>query len=231
MLTQSYFPNTEGDRVVWLTNFDTKIQIHATALALNPAELATTLTDIDFYVWVLQTWYPSIQQSALESTAYKLLIGYGTESHVIAVPSHAAITSPAPTPLPGVLTRLFNLIARIKIGTGYTESIGLDLGIVGSVVSSTPQTPEYTVTTERGPEIEQVSISFIKYRHDGVSIYSRRNQGDWEFLAVAMVKPWLDNRALVDPLLPEVREYRLRYWDKGDANGEYSAVQRVNVGP
>ena len=231
MLTQSYFPNTEGDRVVWLTNFDTKIQIHATALALNPVELATTLTDIDFYVWVLQTWYPSIQQSALESTAYKLLIGYGTESHVIAVPAHAAITSPAPTPLPGVLTRLFNLIARIKIGTGYTESIGLDLGIVGSVVSSTPQTPEYTVTTERGPEIEQVSISFIKYRHDGVSIYSRRNQGDWEFLAVAMVKPWLDNRALIDPLLPEVREYRLRYWDKGDANGEYSAVQRVNVGP
>ncbi len=76
MLTQSYFPNTEGDRVVWLTNFDTKIQIHATALALNPVELATTLTDIDFYVWVLQTWYPSIQQSALESTAYKLLIAW-----------------------------------------------------------------------------------------------------------------------------------------------------------
>ena len=46
-----------------------------------------------------------------------------------------------------------------------------------------------------------------------------------------MVKTYLDLRPLLDPLLPEIREYRLRYWDKGDANGEYSAVQRVNVGP
>ena len=67
--------------------------------------------------------------------------------------------------------------------------------------------------------------------HDGISIESRRNNGAWEFLAIAMVKPWYDERPLLEPSAPEIREYRLRWWDKGQANGEISPVQKVTVGP
>jgi hypothetical protein len=35
---------------------------------------------------------------------------------------------------------------------------------------------------------------------------------------------------LVEPKLPEVREYRLRWWDKGEPNGEFSPVQKIVVG-
>ena len=231
MTTQSYFPKNEADRIIWLSNFVLKIPLHSTTLTLSPAEVALTLTDLNYFIWLLQSWYPSIQQSALEATAYKNIIGYGPDTPSCALPNHAAIVAPSPTPEPGVLTRLFNFIARIKIGTGYTESIGLDLGLIGSIDTSAHLTPDFTVTTERGATTEQANISFTKYRHDGVSIDSRRNNGDWEFLAVAMLKPYLDSRPLLDPLLPETREYRLRYWDKGDPNGEHSAVQRVNVGP
>ena len=231
MSITNYFPTSEASRIIWLTNFSTKLQAHATVLALNPPELALTLTDITYYVWLIQTWYPGIQQSAFEATAYKNLIANGSNSPLCALPIHAAITPPTPIPVPGVLTRLANLVARIKIGTGYTESIGLDLGVIGTEDVSEHLTPDYTVSTERGEHIEQANISFTKYRHDGVYIEGRRNQGDWEFLGVAMVKPWLDTRPLLALLSPEIREYRLRWWDKGAANGELSAVQRVTVGP
>ena len=231
MITQSYFPKIEADRVIWLSNFVTKVQIHATVLALNPAELALTLTDVNYYNWILQTWYPAIQQSAIEATAFKGIMGFGPATPLCTLPIHAPMTAPTPAPEPGVLTRLYNLVARIKIGTGYTDSIGLDLGIVGGVDATEHLTPEYTVMTERGPLIEQVNISYIKYRHDGISIDSRRNNGTWAFLAISMVKPYLDIRPLLDPLAPEIREYRVRWFDKGEANGEHSAVQRVTVGP
>ena len=231
MINQSYFPKNEANRVIWLSNFNTKLLIHGTELTIDPAEQALTITDIGYYIWMLQTWYPSIQQSAFEATALKNNIGNGPSKPICTLPVHSAITPPGQMPIPGVLTRLFNLIARIKISKGYTESIGVDLGVVGGFDATEHLTPEYTVTTERGASIEQANISFTKYGHDGVSIDGRRNQGDWEFLAISMLKPWLDTRPLLDPLLPEIREYRLRFWDKGDANGEHTAVQRVTVGP
>ncbi len=231
MINQSYFPKSEANRVVWLSNFNSKLQLHGTELTIDPTEQALTITDINYYIWLLQTWYPSIQQSAFEATALKNNIGNGPSTPICTLPVHSTITPPGQMPIPGVLTRLFNLVARIKMNKSYTESIGLDLGIVGGLDATEHLTPEYTVTTERGALIEQANINFTKYGHDGVSIDGRRNQGDWEFLAVAMLKPWLDTRPLLDPLLPEIREYRLRFWDKGDANGEHTAVQRVTVGP
>ena len=42
-------------------------------------------------------------------------------------------------------------------------------------------------------------------------------------------KPHYDTRPLLDPNLPEVREYRLRWWDKGLPNGEFSPVQKIVV--
>jgi len=43
-------------------------------------------------------------------------------------------------------------------------------------------------------------------------------------------KPHYDTRPLIDPNLPEVREYRLRWWDKGEPNGEFGPVQKIVVG-
>jgi hypothetical protein len=43
--------------------------------------------------------------------------------------------------------------------------------------------------------------------------------------------PWYDERDLLVDNVPEIHEYRLRSWDKGIANGENTAVQRLNIGP
>ena len=56
------------------------------------------------------------------------------------------------------------------------------------------------------------------------------NGGEWTFLAVHTVQPFLDERPISQGLSYEVREYRLRWWDKSVAHGEWSAIQKIAVG-
>jgi hypothetical protein len=149
MANQAYFPASEADRVVWLTHFRAKLPAHAAELSLATDELANILADIDFYVWILHTLNPAAQQYAQENTAYKLLIATGAGSDAVPVPAMPIFDQPpAPRP-PGVLPRLFNFVQRLKINTVYTESIGQDLGVIGSQDTSVHPIPDFTATTER----------------------------------------------------------------------------------
>ena len=73
-------------------------------------------------------------------------------------------------------------------------------------------------------------LDFTKFNHQGVHIGSRRNNGAWELLGIDTEKPYVDDRPLLAANTPEIREYRLRFWDKGQANGDWSPVQRATVG-
>ena len=73
-------------------------------------------------------------------------------------------------------------------------------------------------------------IDFKKYGHDGIWIESRINGGEWAFLAIDTVKPYYDERPLAPGNTHETREYRMRWWDKSEAHGEWSSVQKAVVG-
>ena len=51
------------------------------------------------------------------------------------------------------------------------------------------------------------------------------------FLAIDTEVPYLDDRPLQVAGTPEVRKYRLRYWDKGNPNGDWSDTATITVGP
>jgi hypothetical protein len=65
----------------------------------------------------------------------------------------------------------------------------------------------------------------------GVYIESRRGTGDWEFLGIDTESPYKDERALLVATQPEIREYRMRFWDKGTPNGGWTDVVKVTVSP
>lgn len=52
----------------------------------------------------------------------------------------------------------------------------------------------------------------------------------WTVPARAWIVPARDDRALVADGTPESRDYRLRWWDKDEAHGDWSLVQTVLVG-
>ena len=222
---------SEAERSVWLAHFRTKLPVHRMELGFSLDDIASTLADIDFYIWLVQSWSSAVRKNAMEASAFKTLIRTGSGSELVALPVHV-VFDPEPVPvLPGVLTRLFNLIQRIKMAATYNLVVGKDLGIISTQSTADSDVPDFTVTTERGSTIERFKLNFTKYNHGGVIVESRRNGGPWEVLGFAVTKPWYDDRALLVDTAPEVREYRLRWWDKGEANGEYTPVQKVTVAP
>ena len=230
MSNQSYFPASEADRVLWFTNFIVKLPIQGPKLGLSATEISDAVADSVCYIWIVKDWNGALQQKALEATTYKSLIANGIGSDIVPLPASLVFDQAPPMRAPGVLTRTSTLVQKIKLSPNYTDSIGQDLGTISVQDNSAHLVPEFTVSTERGSSGERVKLIFTKYSHDGVSIECRRNDGSWEIIGIAMQKPWYDERPLLVINSPESREYRLRWWDKGTANGELTPVQKVTVG-
>lgn len=235
MAVQPYYPRREPDQIPWLNNYRVKIATHGATVGLTAGEITATQNDLTFYGWLLETWHPQVTQDGREATAYKKLIAQGGVPNVspIAVPIGTVFPSPpAPAPvLPGVLKRLFAQVTRLKTSAGYNDMIGQDLEVIGAEAVDTHLFPEFNVQVEDGPSCQCARLEFTKFGHAGVYVESRRNAGAWEFLAIDTLKPYVDQRPLLVSGQAEAREYRMRFWDAGESNGDWSPVQKASIGP
>jgi hypothetical protein len=190
MSHQGYFPSSEAERSVWWAYFRTRLSVHCVELGFSLDDIASTLADIDFYICLVQSWNPTVQKNAMEASAFKELIGTGLGSELVALSVHLVFDSEPVPLLPGVLTRLFNLTQRIKMVATYKLIVGKELGIIGTQSTADSDEPDFTVITERGSTIERVKLTFTRYSHGGVTVESRRNDSQWEFLGIVVTKPW-----------------------------------------
>lgn len=237
MKTQRYYPNRISDQVPWLTNFATKLPNYETPLGLPPAHVDACVASCNCLVFVLGPWLTAVRDFGPTATTAMELLMSGSGPDPVVLPGFtppAMPTGVAAVP-PGALNRLFDLVQLIKNSPGYTDTIGTDLGIIGATVAgavAAGQTaPDAKFTVVQGPTGKNVQINFGKHGHMGVYIESQRGTGPFEFVAIDTEVPYLDARPLLVAGTPEVRQYRLRYWDKGLANGDWSAIVSVTVGP
>ncbi|WP_295446709.1 hypothetical protein [uncultured Thiodictyon sp.] len=230
MRTRHYFPQAETDRINWLKHYIARLLKHGPRLGLGAEEMAATQADIDYLIWVFVIWNPAIQQYSVDATTAKGFLTTGTDDDPVQLPTLAAFADPPPAVLPGVFNRLFNQVQRLKLHPAYTEAIGQDLGILGSSGIPDEAPPTFTLTVEKLSDRTRVCIDYPKHGHGGVVVDSRINQGDWLPLGHFTQKTIHDDRALVVAGTPESRDYRLRWWDKDEAHGEWSLVQTVLVG-
>ena len=70
-----------------------------------------------------------------------------------------------------------------------------------------------------------------KWDHTALHIESRRGGGDWEKLTVTSETTHRDPRPLLDPAQPEIREYRVRYYEDSAPTGEWSPVAKATLSP
>ena len=71
---------------------------------------------------------------------------------------------------------------------------------------------------------------FVRVLGGSRRVPSRCGTGPWEMLAIDLESPYFDERPLLVAGQPEVREYRMRWYDKDGPNGDWSPVQKVTVG-
>ena len=60
-------------------------------------------------------------------------------------------------------------------------------------------------------------------------VQSRRGGGDWETLEIDLESPYLDERPLLTPAQPEMRDYRLQFYEDDAPTGDFTAVAMVTV--
>jgi hypothetical protein len=150
MPSQSYVPTNEAARLVWLGNYKAKLPILGALCGLSAAEIAETLNDIACVMWMMQIWYPVIQQGALGATAFKTLMTNGSGSTPLTLPRLPEFADAPRMCLPGVFPRISNQVVRIKASPGYTEVIGRELGIIGHNDDLQYPVPDLTASLEQG---------------------------------------------------------------------------------
>ena len=241
MTHQKWYPTRIANQIPWLRNFSTKLPGYETTLDLPPAHVDACVASCNFVIYVLEQWLAAVRTLGPAATEAVDLLLSGSGPSAVVLPVFAAPTLPtgvASVP-PGALNRLFDLVAVIKKAPAYTDVIGEDLGIVAPAPAGgggPDSAPDHSVPVVRleivqGAQQQGVRLSFVKHGHMGVWIESRRAGGAWEFLAIDTDSPYLDERALLTAGQPEIREYRLRFWDKGTPNGDWTDIAKITVAP
>ena len=233
MKRQDYYPSRIADQIPWLENFRTKLPTYTATLGLLPATVDAAVASARYTIYVLSQWLSAVRAFGPASTeAVDALLG-GTGAGAMVLPAFTVPAPPAGVAAvpPGSLTRLFDLIREIKEANAYTEAIGLDLGIVGSPDTASHPAPGLRAEAVQGTGCQCVRLPFQKWGHQGVTLESRRGGGNFEQLAIDTESPYLDERPLLIPTAPEIREYRARFWDKGTPNGDWTDVVKVTVSP
>ena len=135
MKRNSFWPTRQGDQIVWLGNFYTKLPTHSLALDLNTDQLKAGLADAGWLLFILETWLPAVRAWNLGCTNASNDAQTGDGSALSVLPGFTPPVPPAGVLAvnTGALTRLFALVQLIKDGGKCTPAISADLGIVGSV--------------------------------------------------------------------------------------------------
>ncbi|MBI3880268.1 MAG: hypothetical protein HY301_09420 [Verrucomicrobia bacterium] len=131
----------------------------------------------------------------------------------------------------GALARIFAWVQAAKTKPTYTDTIGTTLRIIGPEDAATHNAPEFKLKLDHQGGQQVVRISFKKFGNPGVAVWSKRAGGAWELVAIVLTSPFTDERPLLTAGTPEVRDYRLQFFDGTSAVGDFSDVASVTVAP
>jgi hypothetical protein len=232
MNSRSYYPSKVAEMPEWNDNFISKAPALETPLGLPSAHLDACIASLKYVNYVLGVWQVAVRGFGPAATSAVDLLLYGSGPSAVVLPAFApdALPTGVASVPPGALNRLFDFVALIKASPGYTDVIGLDLRIVARQDTTEHPVPEFTLKLEQGDGHQNVRLDFTKYGHQGVWIESRVNNGAWVFLAIDTLKPYIDARPLAIAGQSEIREYRMRWLDDAEPNGDWSPVQKTTVG-
>jgi hypothetical protein len=232
MKRKPYFPETTLGRPEWFHNFAVELPIANVTLGLPALEVAKKVKEALWLEYVTGPYLTAVRKFGPAGTAGVEEAFYGTSPGPLVLPTFSAPDLGTVEPQPaGTLEILFNYVKTIKARTTYTEAIGLKLGIVGAEDATENPLPTFTLKVEMGDTCQCVRLNFKKYKRQGVAIYSQRGTGPVELIGIDMASPYLDTRPLLAAPAPEVRHYKLRYYEDDAPVGDFTEIQTVTVAP
>ncbi len=242
MKRKRYFPDLVAERPEWFGNLANELPQANTILGMDAADVAARVADARYCEYLCGDWLTWIRECGPAATAAVETLFYGTSPGDYLAPvftppmmslGDATATPPIPATVPvpaGALRRIQDFVKEIKSKPAYTNDLGLQLGIVGEEDSAEHPVPKFSLKLEDGAgDCQCVRIRFKKFGRQGVVVWSRRGGGAWEKLGIDLNSPYVDQRPLLTPGTPEVRDYRLQFYDDDAAIGDFSPTQSATV--
>jgi hypothetical protein len=227
-------PRADAELALWLTNFSTSFEAHAAALGFAEADVNSVKADAAMVNFLVGDFLPTYKSAFQSRTSFKnRVIGGPAGAAAVAVPGPPS-TGPVPAAVaPGIVARLRVLVQRIQLAPGYTEAVGIELGINSSDSGgSAPDTPPKPTLKARSNGPGTVQVDFTKERYDGVHIESRRvGEVEWHSLGLDNYSPYIDDRPPAEAGRPEARQYRARYMLRDQPTGEWSDIVTATFVP
>ena len=134
MSNQPYYPSNEGKQLLLFTNLQTKIAGYYTQLEIPPLRQAKLTLVLAWLIWGLANLcaHPAQKRPRRHQLSRRHCHRPKRSATSAAPPIPPTLTAPDGTPFFGMLTWLFEEIARWKTAEGWTDIIGKDLGIIGA---------------------------------------------------------------------------------------------------
>ena len=228
-----YLPTGDAQRELWLRNFDEKLPGYATKFKLD--KLITDIVHNDrisfSYSVLLVEGVKAFEHNCVK---YKKEIKSGALTNlIIEIPVFVA---PSGAPLvaiaPGIFKRIAKLVSTIKSHPNYTESIGKDLGIIGSENLGKVNPDELKVVLIVKEAGGKIQLKYKKGQLDGVKIESKRGaETEFSFLDKITQTTYKDDRKMLVDGMPEIRQYRAWPILKDKVVGKVSDVVSITVTP
>ena len=227
-----YYPMRQGDQIVWLGNYSTKLGGYATVLGLTTGLVTAAVADCNWLIYLLQSWLPEVRNFALAGTnaLAEAQTGTGSVAQVLPTFTAPALPTGVVAVLPGALNRIFALIQTIKDSGKATDTISANLGIVGGVQSGPDLTTVHPVidATVSGSQVN------IKWGWSGNGDYlsSCEIQVDrgtgFSLLTIDTTPNYTDTQAF--PTTKTIWTYKAIYRADDAQVGQWSQTVSVNVG-
>ena len=183
MAVKYYLSRADEKRSIFLTYFASQLSSHASALGID-ALTVTLVTNYAIFIAFLLNVNLALKKQKQEWVAYKNYFMNGKLGTLIpSMPTLPTITPPAVVITDPIFARVALLVNTIKNHPSYTESIGHDLGIIGSEILLPDINSVKPRVTAVADNIEVV-LRWKKSEFTSVDIYRDRGTGNgYEFFA------------------------------------------------
>lgn len=227
MSHERYLPLGDNEKSIWLDNFAVKIAIYASKYGISSDEVTDTQAGNLFFAGLLKH-KNQIEEYSKKLTAYKNEMRDGSVTDgesLLPTPPVVSLGTPVNN---GIFKRATNLANRIKGHLNYTPADGMDLGLIGSeITTDSTATCEISLRLAAGGHPE---IVWKKQGFTSIEIWADRiGSGKFERVDVDFQPNYIDKHPLPAPGTSEIWAYKAIY-RKGDEHvGQWSSIKTISV--
>ncbi len=220
-----YMPKDDAGKNQWLKNFSSKLGGYAADLELDSAEVIYMEKASAFFNYIL-LYALFLDNYKSGVTKYKNLLRDESQKPIGDVPLFLPPTAPEAV-APGIFERVSRLVATIKSRSKYSETIGKNLGIIGTEVTVDFSTVKPLLHTEL--RNGHVYLSWLKDHAHAVDIKADYGDGNGFINLGRITRHHFTDSHLPASGTSQIYKYMIRYVFHDEEVGEWSNEVSITV--